>query len=175
MYKIQSFSLLVIFSLIFGGSTTSSANIQTNCSTLCLLNVVPYPDDGDNAGWDRGLDLVPAGHLAAAQINNHSELLSGYKLELIDIDSESCGRNTITKGVVNMHMELVTPIFNDKSSCIVGIIRLYCSMVTNALAPIVSRLGVDYVKLAASTSPEHRYNPTFTGPEEAIFMWSGQI
>ena len=60
-----------------------------------------------------------------------------------------------------MHMELVTPIFNNKSSCIVGIIRLYCSMVTNALAPIVSRPGVDYVKLAASTSPEHCYNPTF--------------
>jgi gamma-aminobutyric acid type B receptor len=152
---------IVIFSLILGGSTASSENSQKNCSTLYLLNVVPYPDNGENAGWDRGLDLVPAGHLAAAQINNHSELLSGYKLELVDIDSESCGRSTITKGVVNLHTELVTPILNNISSCVVGIIGLYCSMVTNALAPIVSRPGVDYVKLAASTSPEHRYDPTF--------------
>ena len=138
-----------------------SENTQTSCSTLYLLNVVPYPDDGENAGWDRGLDLVPAGHLAAEQINNHSELLSGYKLELVDIDSESCGRSTITKGVVNLHTELVTPILNNRSSCVVGIIGLYCSMVTNALAPIVSRPGVDYVKLAASTSPKHRYDPIF--------------
>ena len=150
-----------MFCLILGGSTASSEKTQTNCSTLYLLNVVPYPDVGENAGWDRGLDLVPAGHLAAEQINNHSELLSEYKLELIDIDSESCGRSMITKGVVNLHTKLVTPILKNRSSCIVGIIGLYCSMVTNALTPIVSHPGVDYVKLAASTSPEHRYDPTF--------------
>ena len=160
IYKIPSFSLLVIFSLVLGGSTASSESTQTNCSTLYLLNVVSYPDDG---GWDRGLDLVPAGHLATAQINNHSELLSGYKLKLIDIDSESCGTNTVTKGLVNLNKELMTPFFNNRSSCIVGIIGLYCSMETNALAPIVSHpaSGVDYVKLAASTAPEHRYDPSF--------------
>lgn len=159
---ILSFSLLVLsFNLILGGSIESSENTQTSCSTLYLLNVVPYPDSGKNAGWDRGLDLVPAGHVATEQINSRSDLLSGYSLELIDIDSESCGRSTITKGVVNLYTELVTPILTNRSSCIVGIIGLYCSMVTNALAPIVSRPGVDYVKLAASTSPEHRYDPTF--------------
>jgi hypothetical protein len=156
-----SFSQVIIFSLVLGGSTASSENSQIKCSTLYLLNVVPYPDNGENAGWDRGLDLVPAGHLAAAQINNHSELLSGYKLELVDIDSESCGRSTITKGVVNLHTELVIPILNNRSSCVVGIIGLYCSMVTSAIVPIVSRPGVNYVKLAASGSPEHRYDPTF--------------
>ena len=167
MYKMPSsttFSLsVVMFCLILGGSTASSEKTQTNCSTLYLLNVVPFPDNGENAGWDRGLDLVPAGHLAAEQINNHSELLPGYKLEVIDIDSESCGRSTITKAVVNLHMELVFPILNNRSSCVVGIIGLYCSMVTNALAPIISRpaAGVDYVKLAASTSPEHRQDPIF--------------
>ena len=161
MLRLTSFSLSVIFSLILGGSVASSENTRLDCSTLYLLNVVPYPDNGENAGWDRGLDLVPAGHLAAEQINNHSNLLSGYKLELIDIDSESCGRSTITKGVVNLYTELVTPILNDRSLCIAGIIGLYCSTVTNALAPIVSRPGVNYVKLAASTSPDHRYDPTF--------------
>lgn len=161
MLRLTRFSLSIIFGLILGGSIASSENTETDCSTLYLLNVVPYPDNGENAGWDRGLDLVPAGHLAAEQINNRSDLLSGYKLELIDIDSESCGRSTITKGVVNLYTELVTPILNDRSLCIVGITGLYCSMVTNALAPIVSRPGVDYVKLAASTSPDHRYDPTF--------------
>ena len=154
----------VIFSLILGAITSSedssAAHLQ-DCSTLYLLNVVPYPDDRENAGWDRGLDLVPAGHLAAEQINNHSDLLPGYKLELTDIDSESCGRSLITKGVVNLYTQLVTPFLNNRSSCIVGVIGLYCSMVTNVLAPIVSRFRIDYVTLAASTSPKHRYDPTF--------------
>ena len=154
-------SFVIIFSLIPSKTVASSENITTQCSILYLLNVVPYPDSGMNAGWDRGLDLVPAGHLAAEQINNHSDFLSGYKLELIDIDPESCGRSTITNGVVNLYTELVTPILNNRSSCIVGITGLFCSMVTNTLVPIVSRPGVNYVKLAASTSPEHRYDPAF--------------
>ena len=165
MLSLTSFSPLIVFTLIYavilGRPVASSENIQADCSTLYLLNVVPYPDSGENAGWDRGLDLVPAGHLAAEQINNHSDLISGYKLELVDIDSESCGRSTITKGVVNLYTKLVSPLLRNRTSCIVGVIGLYCSMVTNALVPIVSRPGVDYVKLAASTSPEHRYNPTF--------------
>ena len=156
----------VIFSVISRlGATTSSENSSTahvqDCSTLYLLNVVPYPDDGENAGWDRGLDLVPAGHLAAEQINNRSDLLPGHKLELIDIDLESCGRSTITKGVVNLYTQLVTPFLNNRRSCIVGIIGLYCSMVTNALAPVTSRPEINYVTLAASTSPKHRYDPAF--------------
>ena len=73
---------------------------------------------------------------------------------------------------MNLHIDLVIPFFNNKSSCIVGIIGLYCSMVTNMLAPIVSRpaAGVNYVKLAASTSesPEHHYNPTFIDVFHAI-------
>ena len=129
MPSLTTYSLSVItFSLILGGSTASSKNTQTNCSTLYLLHVVPYPDDGENAGWDRGLDLVPAGHLAADQINNHTELLSGYKLELIDLDSESCGRSVIPKAVVNLHTELVSPILSNRSPCLVGIIGLYCSI-----------------------------------------------
>ena len=150
-----------MFSLILGKTAANNENSATQCSTLYLLNVVPYPDGGENAGWDRGLDLIPAGHLATEQINNRSDFLSGYQLELIDIDSESCGRSTITKGVFNLYTELVTPILNNRSSCIVGITGLFCSMVTNVLAPIVGHPGVNYVKLAASTSPEHRYDPAF--------------
>ena len=90
-----------------------------------------------------------------------SELLSGYKLELIDLDSESCGRSVIPKAVVNLHTELVSPILSNRSPCLVGIIGLYCSIVTNTLAPIISHPGIDYVKMAASTSHEHRHDPTF--------------
>ena len=45
------------------------------CSYLYLLNVQAYPDNRPFAGWDRGLDLIPGGHLAAEQINNNSNIL----------------------------------------------------------------------------------------------------
>ena len=46
------------------------------CPTIYLLNVEPYPVNKEfNADfWDRGLEVSPAGHLAAEQINNRSDI-----------------------------------------------------------------------------------------------------
>ena len=87
---------------------------RLNCTVLQVLNVQPYPDDGVFAGFDRGLDLVPAAHLAAEQINNLSDILAEFNLEIVDIDSEACGREIITKGLVNFYKELVS---QDPSRC----------------------------------------------------------
>ena len=124
-----------------------------NCTVLRLLNVQPYPDDGVFAGFDSGLDLVPAAHLAAKEINNRSDILTGFDLEIVDIDSEACGREIITKGLINFYRELVS---QDPSRCIVGVIGFVCSSVTNVLVPIISHQNIGYVILANSVSPAHR-------------------
>jgi gamma-aminobutyric acid type B receptor len=121
---------------------------------LQLLNVQPYPDDGVFAGFDRGLDLVPAAHLAATEINNRSDILAGFDLQVIDIDSEACGRGTIIKGLVNVYRELVSQA--PGSQCLVGVMGLPCSSVTNVLAPIIGHQNIGYVTLANSVSPAHR-------------------
>ena len=126
---------------------------RQNCRVLQLLNVQPFPDDGMFAGFDRGLDLIPAAHLAAKEINNRSDILAGFNLEIVDIDSEACGRGIITKGLVNFYRELVS---QDPSQCIVGVMGFVCSSVTNVLAPIIGRQNVGYVILANSVSPAHR-------------------
>ena len=126
-----------------------------NCTVLRLLNVQPYPDDGVFAGFDRGLDLVPAAHLAAKEINNRSDILAGFNLEIVDIDSEAYGREIITKGLVNFYKELVS---QDPSRCIVGVMGFVCSSVTNVLVPIISHQSIGYVILANSVSPAHRNN-----------------
>lgn len=69
---------------------------------------------------------VGRGHLTAEQINNHSDILLDYKLNLTDIDSEACGRSKITKGLVNVYRELVNPTISHRMSCIIGIIGLFC-------------------------------------------------
>ena len=134
-----------------------------NCSVLHLLNVVPLQRyrgraDSFNAVWDRGLEVIPAGHLAVEHINNRSDILPGRELKLIDVDSEACGINVISKGVANVVRELVN------GECVVGVVGLFCSSVTNAISPIVSHPNIGgYVQIAASTAPlNHRSNPNET-------------
>ncbi len=137
------------------GLSPDIADIRKRCPVLYLLNVEPYPyHDSPIPIWDRGLDLIPAGHLAAEQINNRTDILSGFDLELIDIDSEACGIDTVSKGMANFYKELVNP---DYRECIVGVIGLFCSAVTNVISPIINHPDIGgFVHIAASTSPIHR-------------------
>ena len=138
-------------------ASPSSSKLSQKCSNLYLLNVQPYPDNEPFASWDRGLDLIPGGHLAAEQINNNSKILPEYQLEIIDIDSEACGRNIISKGLVNFYRELVV----SKYPCIVGVIGMICSAQTNVFAPLAGHPGIGYIQNALSISPPHRNTSKF--------------
>ena len=144
-------SMVVSFVLL----KLADARDQQHCSTLYLLNVQPYPDESEFSGFDGGLSLIPAAHLAAEEINNRLDILTGLELRVIDIDAEACGRATITKGLVNLLREL----FN--RDCIVGIIGSPCSSSTNILAPVTGHQGIGYITLANSVSPEHRDKTNF--------------
>ena len=139
------------------GSHVEGQLTSHECSTLSLLNVVPLERTTTvgrfDAVWDRGLDVIPAGHLAAEEVNNCSNILPGYGLRLIDVDSEVCGLNVVSKGIVNVYRELIDP----NQTCIVGVIGLYCSKVTDIISPIVSHPNIGgYIQIAASTTPVHR-------------------
>ena len=138
-------------------TSISSRKSSQKCSHLYLLNVQAYPDKKSFAGWDRGLDLIPGGHLAAEQINNNSNILQGYELKIIDINSEACGRNTLNKGLVNFYRELVI----SSNPCIVGVIGMVCSSQTNVIAPLAGHPNIGYIQIALSVSPQHRNNSEF--------------
>ena len=135
----------------------SRSKLSRECSCLYLLNIQAYPDNEPFASWDRGLDLIPGGHLAAEQINNNSDILSEYHLKIIDIDSEACGRNIINKGLVNFYRELVI----SKNPCIVGVIGMICSSQTNVIAPLAGHPSIGYIQIALSISPSHRNTSEF--------------
>jgi gamma-aminobutyric acid type B receptor len=145
--SILSITQVLLLELCSGGLQSQ----QQHCPVLHLLNVRPiYPSASDRAipVWDRGLDISPAGHLAVEEINNRSDILPGYELGLIDVDSEACGVSVISRGVVNVYSELV-----NHSHCIMGVVGLYCTAVTNIISPIVSHKDIGgYVQIAASTS-----------------------
>ena len=121
---------------------------RENLTDIYLINPLPYPDNSSFAGWDRGFELIPAGQLAEEQINNRSDILPGYRLNLINIDSEACG---ISDGLVNFFRPLMDP-----NVLSVGVVGLFCSSVTNTIAPVAGHPGIDYIQVAGSTSPRHR-------------------
>ena len=154
LHLATSIFLVSINRLIMCHIEFSSSQNQRQCPTLHLLNVQPYPDESANS-WDKAFEMIPAGHLAAEQINNRSDILSGYNLKLINIDSEACGINVITKGVINIYQELMNP----NQPCIAGVIGLFCSPVTKVISPIISHPKIGgYVHIAASASPVYREN-----------------
>ena len=53
-------------------------------------------------GWDRGFELIPAGHLATKHINRDPDTLPGYKLEVINVPSEACAQ-----GVAEYYRHLI--------------------------------------------------------------------
>ena len=61
----------------------------SNSSTLYLLILLPYPDLVGNLqpSWDAGPDIVPAVQLAVDLVNNRTDILPDYRLELIHDDS----------------------------------------------------------------------------------------
>ena len=65
------------------------------------------------------------------QINNRSDILPRYKLEVINVYSEPCGVSSINYGLANTYSELVDP-----SRTVVGLTGLFCSSVTDLLAKV---------------------------------------
>ena len=139
---IRSDGALILLLLFCGVLQSKSERV------LYLLNVQPYPDNRIFAGWDKGFELIPAGHLAIKQINNRSDILPGYRLELVDIESEACGISIINNGYVNFYRHLIQQNF-----LVVGVVGLFCSTVTAAISPVVNHPQIDYVQITASTSP----------------------
>ena len=129
------------------------ADQPDNRSSLHLLNILPFPDSRPNTGWDRAYELIPAAQLAVDQINNASHILPGYKLNLVNVDTDACAVRYVSKGLVNTYAKVFTP---ENSLNVVGFMGLFCSRVTDAITSAFGGPNVAYLQLTGSTTPLHR-------------------
>ena len=143
--------VLLSFFLLPCATQAPPAHVCKGNNTLSVLNILPYPTGRDDPGWDRAFELLPASELAVEQINNRSDILPGYKLEIINLQSEDCGLRVITNGLIETYASLL-----DTDCNIAGVVGLFCSSVTEVIAPLVARSPFDYVTVAGSTSIAHR-------------------
>ena len=100
---------------------------------LPILVLVPYPDFRPDSGWSRGLELLPAARIAAGEINNRTDILPGYRIELIEASSDACGLSLTPKSISNFAN------FTFSASKAIAVTGLACSTVTAGVSPIAGR------------------------------------
>ena len=156
----------VIVAVVLLSSQLTSAGASTE-KTIYFLAAGPLPDDPPfKPSWAGGTAGLHAVQLARQHINNRSDILPGYHLEIIEADS---GCNILSKYLIAFAEQYIE---NFKDKTIAGIIGPGCSDTTRLLAPVIARDEVSLIQIAPSaTSPElvdNAYTTTFRIPSSAL-------
>ena len=116
---------------------------------LPVLVLVPYPDPRIESGWDRGLELIPAARVAVKEINNRTDLLPGYKIQLIEASSDACSVIITSTGMTNFASYALSTTRTNA----IAVTGLVCSSVTAAISQVAGRSEIDLLQIAMAYSP----------------------
>ena len=151
--KFFVFASIVLGILLSGGVATSerrrirATEEHTGKHELYLLSIFPYHDTVPslNPSIADGPELFPATQLAVDHVNNRSDVLRDYHIELIEADG---GCNVSSKARIS----LVSQLFhNDKQ--IVGIMGPSCSDSAEAVGAIAGRSEIALISVHQGSSP----------------------
>ena len=172
--KFGAESLLMILVLSLGiifSTVTGESQQPDNVATLNILALGPYPSK-INPSWAGGPALIPAAQLAADLINNCSSLLSGYRLNIIPVDS---GCNHIGTLYINLFEKLFLDTNQHtipRRTTTVGIVGPGCSEATLNLAPLLIKEELNLMQISIATTPEingsDKYDNTFRTVNSAL-------
>ena len=136
--------LLVLRLLIFEASALSGKN-----HTLYLLSLLSYPNN--NTSLEPSIsdanDIIPGAYLAVSNINNRSDVLADYRLELIAADD---GCNISWVGIIN----LINNLYYTDHKQIVGIVGPECSDSTKAVSSLTGRPEIALLNVHLGNAPE---------------------
>ena len=106
------------------------------------------------ARWERGLEILPAAHIAVERINQEPTILPSYQLELVEIDSGACTDNALkmTDALLNFYNRLTA------DNTALGVLGLFCTPLTQLISPLAGREEIGLLQISASPSPLLREN-----------------
>ena len=146
MVPLRWLAVAIIFRLAADGRAFSAKN-----RTLYILSMLAYPDPNNisslNPTFTDAEFLQRGARLAVEEINNRSDILADYRLEVIEAD---CGCNLYWKGVISFTKYLYG-YAGDKQ--IVGLIGPECSDSTLPIAALLARPQVSLVNIHLGSSP----------------------
>ena len=127
---------VILLLLLLCNFSTGLNGSSEERQTLSILAMVPFPDP-EKPAWARpnygaAHSLLPAAQLAIDQINNRSDVLRDYNLELLEGDS---GCNVVTTTYVTM-----VDLLYSSDKPVVGIVGPACS---EAALSVARQTGLD--------------------------------
>ena len=126
------------------------SDMAPKSETLYLLSLLSYPDpSGDHSlrpSVTNGRDIIPGAKLAIQEINNRTDILTNYKLELIEADD---GCNISWKSIIS----LINNLYYEGKH-IVGIIGPQCSDSTKAVASLTGKSEIALINVHLGSAPE---------------------
>ena len=142
---LKAFLLLLLQIGEINGFDCPNINNSSETKPLYLLTLVPFRSNKE----DRN---IPGARTAQEEINNRTDLLPGYHIELIVEDIEACSRTEAGIGLSN----LVKYTVNPPCRPVVAVTGLVCSSHTSVLSPVAGHDGFDLIQLSAANSPIFR-------------------
>ena len=147
--------LVLCVLLGLGGGVVHGTRSGSTCRSevtpkkpLYILALGPYPGELSvphiEPSWEGGPAIIPAARLAIEQINNRTDILCDYELQILEADS---GCDIISKVDINFGRFV---LLNEQN--VVGIVGPGCSDVTVALGTLLLPERIDIVQVAVSTT-----------------------
>ena len=149
--------LLTIFILAVSQNLLLSKAAVENVSVQLFVVLPLSPsltESATAARWERGLEILPAAHIAVERINQEPTILPGYQLQLVEIDSGTCTDNALkmTDALLNFYNRLTA------DSTALGVLGLFCTPLTQLISPLAGREEIGLLQISASPSPLLREN-----------------
>ena len=143
-----SITTLVLISLL-GVTEADLGDITATCSNLTLLHVIPSAENEELSGWNHSYLYVlhNAKQMALDYINNSTAILPGVTLNIVDVSTDDCARGHSFQDLVETFRQI------SEKKCVVGVIGLYCSRVTDIISTHLTHENWGYLQLSSSTSP----------------------
>ena len=173
--------LLLFLLLLLCTFSTGLNNSSEERQTLYILAMVPFPDPEKPAwarpDYDAAHSLLPAAQLAVDQINNRSDVLQDYNLELLEGDS---GCEVVTTTYVSQVEQM---LYSGKT--VIGIVGPACSEAALSVAALEQKMNLDVIHVTTGSIPllddRAKYPNTFgiisssTAYVDVIFRLMNQI
>jgi ABC-type branched-subunit amino acid transport system substrate-binding protein len=136
---------LLLLGLVVFAQGSGSAAVEK----LFLLTMFPYPSDvpSQQPSWSQGTNILPAAYLAADLINNSSDILGGYTLELINSDG---GCDIVDNARISVVRHVIA---QPGQKPLVGIIGPGCSSSTLAVSSHLSHRELALINLHLAGTP----------------------
>ena len=134
--------LFFLATLEYGDTSCPSSTDNEDTKPLYLLALL--------ANYGNAENNLLAANVAQEEINNRSDILPGYHIEIIQDTTETCSSLHAGIGLSNLVKHTVNPPCRP----VVAVMGLQCATQTSKISPVACHKGFDLIQLSKATSPE---------------------